>query len=199
VVQNVSTDSNLSGLASCVALTEPGALVHTADTDAGASAIDLALGCVLPGSSGGAVIEVELIRSVDHGASWSFVSTLIDEADAVALGAVEGQVNAPDLFTVGAATYLIATPDGNVATSTGTTDGYRGCLVFEVADLDAGQLARCGGMLQPVTEYLGDPEQFVGACTAAQGASAMGVVVPTATLTGASPSFAFFASHSGPP
>ena len=104
----VSTDAVLSPLlGDCLVLSEPGALVR-------GGVIDLALGCLRVEGPTSVPIDVVLIRSTDHGASWKPVSRLLDRDDAVALGAVGAygpQLNAADLFQIGASTYLFVTPE----------------------------------------------------------------------------------------
>lgn len=115
----------LGGLEDCVALTEPsGAL------DPATGALELAVGCVAPaGAQHG--IRIELLRSLDHGASWSHAGTLLDAADAPCVGGEDLQLNAAHLFESGGKRYLIASPAGPVSLPGGVTGaGYRGCLVF---------------------------------------------------------------------
>lgn len=81
-----------------------------------------------------------------------------------------------------------------MATAYGTFDGYRGCLALNFADLQAGALERCGGIPVVAAGFLGQSGQFVGACTASAGASAMGVVVPKADFSQPE-RFKFYASH----
>src|SRR4051812_26595108 len=62
----------------CVALTEPGALVLP-------GSIDLAVGCVYyEGAT--AKIRVELLRSIDHAATWTSVGTVLRADDAACSG-----------------------------------------------------------------------------------------------------------------
>jgi hypothetical protein len=174
VAQDIATDAKLAGLAGCTVLTEPGAIVR------GAS-LDLALGCL----RGDGTIEVVLLRSTDHAQSFSYVSTLLTASDAAALGAPMRRINAADLFTVGGASYLVATPDGPVNVGAATIDGYTGCLVFPFADVTAGTLARCAGAPVVLSSYERATGRFAGACTAAEGATAAGMIVPIADLTSA--------------
>lgn len=179
VVYNVQTDPQLAGLDDCFIVAEPGANVRADGT------IDVALGCVkIAGSVG--TIEIRLVRSTDHGASWSFVSTLLTPDDGTLLGAAQRHINGADLFYAGGSYHLIVTPDGPVDApgGGGTFDGYRGCEVVAIEDLDAGTVARCGGA--PVVEaaYMGEPGRFTGACSAAEGDTVDGVLIPE-------PDFAF--------
>jgi hypothetical protein len=67
-----------------------------------------------------------------------------------------------------------------------------------VADLDAGQVARCGSAPVVEASYLGQPGQFVGACSADVGASASGMLIPVPDLSASEP-FQLFASRSALP
>ena len=191
----VSTDAALSPLlGACIAMTEPGALVHD-------GVIELALGCETYVSPTSVPIEISLIRSTDHGATWAPVAKLLDLADATALGATGAygpELNAADLFVSGGTTFLFATPNGPVTNVGPSTSGYRGCLAFPFADLDAGQLVRCGGVPAATPVIEGAPGLFHGACTWAEGASAAGVMGLTANTT-RTPAFQLFASGASPP
>ncbi|AUX24633.1 uncharacterized protein SOCEGT47_051720 [Sorangium cellulosum] len=115
----------LGRLEECVALTEPSGAF---DPETGA--LELAVGCVAPaGSQHG--IRIELLRSLDHGATWSHAGTLLEAADAPCVGDEELQLNAAHLFASGGKRYLIASPAGPVSLPGDVTgSGYRGCLVF---------------------------------------------------------------------
>lgn len=163
VAQNINTDAKLTGTAKCLALTEPGALVYQRS---GATVIDLAVGCIfladeIPN------IEIQLLRSTDHGQSFSFVSTLLSRYDATALGSTETQVNAADLFFRDGQAWIFATPSGPALfPGGGAGTGYRGCLAIPIGDLDAGTVVRTNSGAPLVSaSYLGGSEQFVGACT----------------------------------
>ena len=155
--QDLSSDAELAGISGCVALTEPGALLHGGE-------LDLALGCVRLVNGAGA-IEIELLRSTDHARSFAFVSTLLSAADAAALGSDAPQINAADLFDWNGSTWLFATPSGPVSFSTGAADGYRGCLLLQLGDLDAGTLLRDeSGAPGVLARFTGGAAQFIGAC-----------------------------------
>ena len=151
VQQNVST---LPGLADCLALTEPGAIWYP-------GTIDLALGCVYL-DAGTPKIRVELLRSTDHAATFTHVSTLLRPEDAACL--TQGaSINAPDLFVSGTTEYVVATPAG--------TTGYTGCLTFPFDDIAAGHVQRDAMGRAIVTRAIAPTSgQFSGACTFADGA-----------------------------
>ncbi len=174
----VTTDAALSPLlGSCLALTEPGALVR-------GGTIDLVLGCVRFVSSTSIPIELVMIRSTDHGASWQPVAKVLDVNDAAALGSstpVGPRVNAGDLFEVAGRYYLFATPTAPVAAP--INSGYRGCRLLRFADLDAGMVERCGGAPVVLDTFNGPAGLFNGACSYAEGASGAGVMGLTADTT----------------
>jgi hypothetical protein len=186
----VTTDPTLSPLLGpCVAMTEPGALVHD-------GTIDLALGCEQAPSASDVFIDIRLVRSFDHAQTWVPVATLLDQADAVTLGASGGagvQINAADLFVSGGTTYLLATPNGAVTTVGATPNGYRGCVTIPFASLDAGTLARCNGAPAVTMRLEGATGLFNGACTWAPGATAAGVMGLSADVS-RTPAFQLFAS-----
>ncbi len=172
VTQNVSTDASLAPLARCLLLTEPGALVHTLST--GQKVIDLALGCAVPLGQGAAV-DVVLLRSTDGAASFQYVSRPLTAQDAQTLGFADPSFNGADLFEQGGQVYLFATPAGPVMGPSGTFIGYTGCLLFAFADADQGTLVRCGAAPSALASFLPPPQAFFGACTYAEGATALGV------------------------
>jgi hypothetical protein len=187
VAYDVTTDPALSGLHGCLLVGEPGALVRSPGT------IDLALSCVTSGGT-----DIRLLRSGDHGRRWSFVGTLLTIQDAAALGATSSEITGADLFRANGAFHLIATPVGPVDFPDGRDNGYRGCIVVSVADLETGQVDRCENAPVVEASYLGQPGQFVGACSTDAGATASGMLIPVPdlTFTSASP-YQLFAS--GPP
>jgi hypothetical protein len=187
VAHDISTDPMLQELRDCLIVGEPGALVRAPGT------IDLALACVNAGGGDGATIDIRLLRSLDHGATWAYVATLLGSDDAQPLGASTRQINGADLFFADDAYHLIATPIGLVDFPDGPAEGYRGCVVVPIADLDAGEIARCDSAPVVEASYLGRPGQFVGACSAAAGASASGMLIPVPDLSAPEP-FQLFAS-----
>ena len=184
VAQDISTDPRLSGVGHCLLLTEPGALVRT--TSSG-PVLELAVGCVfLEGTA--PQIEIDLLRSTDHAASFSFVATLLSASDATALGATDAQINAPDLFESGGQIYLFATPAGPVTFATGSASGYRGCLLLQFADIESGALVRgANGVPALAASYLGGAGQFIGACTALDALPGLGVAGDVLDILSSSP------------
>jgi hypothetical protein len=174
----------IPALADCVALTEPGALVHA---DGG---LDLAVACASATSPTDIHIRIELLRSTDHARTFVHVARLLGDADALALGSDGPQLNAADLFLAGGRTYLSVSPGGPNALG---FDGYRGCAILELTSAgdaversDAGTPRVCRTLDGPGTP-------FAGACTYAEGASAIGYLLPQLSLEGPPP-FRIFTS-----
>ena len=191
VTHNVSSDPALAELHECVIVGEPGAIVRPTGT------IDLVLACPAPHPGGGATIDIRLLRSNNHGESWEYVASMLTPDDAESLGAASNKINGGDLFYTDGSYYLIATPLGLVEFPEGTDEGYRGCLVIPVEDLDTGAVSRCDGIPVVEASYLGQPGQFVGACSADEGASASGMLIPVPDLTSSVP-FQLFSSEFPP-
>jgi hypothetical protein len=180
--------SSEAGTADCIALTEPGALWRPR---AAGSVIDLALGCVYF-DGGTPRIRVVLLRSEDHAASWSFVADLVDGTDAACLDTrPTTTVNAAALFVAGGVEYLSVTP-GNDA-------GYEGCLVIPVDDPEAGEIRRDGtGRPVVVRTLVASPPRFAGACSYAEGATAMGYAMPIGMLDTPRPFRIYVTGPAGP-
>lgn len=154
-----------STASACLALTEPAALWYP-------GTIDLAVGCVYA-VNGGLAIRVELLRSVDHAASFTSIGTLLSPADADCLSP-GASINAPDLFFSGGTEYLVATPSA--------ASGYTGCLTFRMTD--ASHVARdAQGRAIVVRAIAPSNGAFSGACTFADGAGgyALDVLHPSVT------------------
>ena len=149
IVTNIST---LAGSSSdCILLTEPGAIALP-------GAIDLAVGCAYLDNAA-IKIRVELLRSVDHAASWVSVGTLVRPEDATC-GPPTTAVNAADLFVSGGTEYLAVSP----ASST----GYDGCLVYPIDDPATGHVQRDAQGRAIIVRQLA-ASRFSGACTFADG------------------------------
>lgn len=118
------TVNNLDSiLSNTAAVTEPGAFVDSTGT------IYLALqACESTGC-----LRIVLVKSVDHGANWLFVSELTNTADAQKLST--SSLGAPDIFHAPGGTYMLATPSN-------AQGKYEGLVVFRFADLASGKLDR---------------------------------------------------------
>jgi len=157
-------------LADCVLFTEPGVVLTS-------GGLDLALACY---SVKAGVIQsrVVLLRSTDHARSFSWVSTLVSASDFACLGGALPEVTGPDLFLVNGAEYLTVSPVGPVSHPDASA-GYRGCLTMALADADAGTITRGPNGAPTVLRSLQSSDgRFAGPCTYAQGATALGQVLP---------------------
>lgn len=144
--------STINALSDCIVLSEPSALWLP-------GSIQLAVGCVAI-ASGAPTIRIELLRSVDHGASWQYVSRLLTPADASCL-TPGASLNGADLFTSGGTAYVAATPSDPA--------GYHGCLVYPLDDIIAGHVARdASGEAIVTRSIVTEPAMFSGACTFAE-------------------------------
>jgi hypothetical protein len=171
VAYDVAADRGL-GLGDCVIVGEPAALMRTEGI------IDLALSCPK------GTTDIRLLRSVDHGKTWTFVSTLLAAVDGPKLGSETNDITGADLFYANGAYHLIASPFGTILGPGGETfSGYHGCVVIAIADMDAGQVARCNGVPIVEASYFGLPGQFMGACSAAEGLTASGMLLPIPDLS----------------
>jgi hypothetical protein len=140
-----------SALAPCLVVAEGSAAVRGGQ-------MDLVLTCIEPGAEP-LPQKIVLLRSADHGQSFSYVRTLLEAGDAAWLGASH--------FTAPA---LLAGPDpAPVLVVTPSYGGlYLGCGVIPFEDADAGTLRRNGGApvfirFDPTAE-----DTMGGACAAAR-------------------------------
>jgi hypothetical protein len=162
--------TDLPALHDCIAFTEPGAIV-------GPQGIDLALSCAYAASPTDIRIRVVLLRSVDHANTFSFVSTLLAAEDFGCIDGTVPQILGPDLFSVGAQEYVVVSPVGPV--SNASSGGYRACVTIPIADVDAGTVARSSNGAPTVASWVSAlDERFTGPCTYAEGATAIGLLVP---------------------
>lgn len=171
------------GLADCAVFAEPGMLPVS-------DGVYVALRCAtLPGS--GKVGKLVLLKCTHTAAkafaACSYPGDFLVDSEAAGYGAYNG-FSAPDLVKVGAHTYLIVTPTNN--------DNYRGCLVFEVADVATAALVRDGGGKATVVKAVATASgaDHVGACGYDAGAPKAGVV-DSEYRAGSLPNFRVFASH----
>jgi hypothetical protein len=164
------TLTDLPDLSDCIAFTEPGAIVT-------ARGIDLALSCVSATSPTDVKIRVVLLRSIDHAKTFTFVATLVASEDFVCLGGAAPQILGADLFVVGGAEYVVVSPSGPV--SNNPAGGYRACMTIPVSDADAGAISRSSNGAPTVVSWVAASDaRFTGPCTYAEGATAIGQLVP---------------------
>lgn len=166
-------------LGACVAFTEPGVTANS-------GGIYISLKCAT-----GGVGKIVLIKCDNEltASSCTYIGDFIGDTEAAQFEQV-GQsfsgFSATELVTVSSNTYLILTPTESPG------ELYRGCLAFEVADLEAATLVR--NMTVPVlTKRIeGTAGSFNGACGYAEGLSASGVIYSEYYDT--TPQFRLFAS-----
>lgn len=185
----VTTDPALSPLfGHCLFLDEPGALVHGGE-------IDLVVGCVGLDATSTPIVDILMIRSTDHGLSWTPVGKVLDPGALGSPGSPGHRVSAGDLFDAGGKTWLLATGNGSVSFFGTTRNGYDGCRLFAFSDLATGTLGGCGGALVPTLAFADAQGRESGSCTYAPGASAAGFMdlVAAGTLS-ASPHFEIHAT-----
>jgi hypothetical protein len=157
-------------LSDCIAFTEPGALV-------GPLGIDLALSCAYSPTPGVVKIRVVLLRSMDHAATFTFVSTLVSADDFACIDGAVPQILGSDLFMVGGTEYVTVSPTGPVSSS--DAGGYRACVTIPVADATTGTIARASNGAPSVVSWVKAADgRFTGPCTYAEGATAIGQIVP---------------------
>jgi hypothetical protein len=151
IVENLTA---LNELADCVAFTEPGAVVSPLG-------LDLALTC-LSNDGDRLGMRVLLLRSKDHGQTFSLVTTLFDSNDSRCLGSPLSMVNGANPFFRGGDEYVAATPIGTKAPS---GSDYLGCVVVPIARIDTGALAReANGAPRVVRILTPDDGRFAGPC-----------------------------------
>lgn len=177
------------GTSMCGAFGEPGATI------APDGSIHLAVGCIQPPFAT-PKIDIKLLRSADHGASWSYVSTPVSGADGTCFGGSGDRVNAVDLFVAASTEYLMVTPEG--------PSSRNGCVVVPFSDSSAGVLRRnpqgalvASRFLQPQFDS-SELAHYAGACTFSEGATAMGYTMSHLLLrNGMPPSLHEIATHQG--
>jgi hypothetical protein len=145
-----------STLSDCLFHIEPGAMVYDND-------LYFAFWCLT--SANHEEFRTELIKSENHGDTWSFVGEMTSSADALPFSALN--FTAPSLGTYQGDPILIITPQrtGPGLGGVEVVSSYAGCMAVRFADLNAATLERNGsGELQPLATLEGDETLFRGAC-----------------------------------
>jgi hypothetical protein len=120
------------------------------------------------------VQKIVLLRSTDHAARFSYISTPLQATDAAAFGA--DYFSAPSLLPrEDSAPVLFATP-----VKAGV---YSGCVVFPFADENAGTLSRSGGALVTIATLQPPAGDFGGACAWDRGLDATGILMNDGNAT----------------
>jgi hypothetical protein len=165
-----------SDLAGCAAATEPGLLARP-------EALYMSLYCAWGNVADGR--QILLRRPRDTG-SWEYAGTFSTNSDARAMG--YDDFSATELIEQDGKQYLVVSPEKDAR--------YKGCLVFEIADLGSARLARAGGALQIVRKIelgLGGVG-FGGACGYSPG---LRVGFLYSELYSTAPQFRIFATNVG--
>jgi len=159
ITYNVNKD--FPQLKKCIVLSEPSAVVRQ---QGATTIIDLTMGCVkvILNPSPHADISTFLIRSTDHGYTWTFVNEMVNGTDALRLGFAVESLNGGDMFVSGGNYYLSVTPSGENVEG---NNGYLGCLILRVPDITTGLVERDSNGVPVVYNWLMDGERrFCGAC-----------------------------------
>ncbi len=178
LVPQINVNTIDPALASCLVVAEGAASVR-------GSTLDFAFACPYLNAST-IPQKIVLLRSTDHAASFSYVGTPLQAADAATFGA--DYFSAPSLLPRDdSAPVLFATP-----VKAGI---YSGCVVFPFADENAGTLTRdqhgAPVMLKTILPLAGD---FGGACAWDRGLDATGVLLNEANAN-ATPIFSVYATQ----
>lgn len=154
----------------CLALTEPGVLVKS-------DALYISLKC--GSDTAGKIFLLRCDRGFTaSGCDYRGDFLLDDEAARFQnAGQDFAGFSASEMFTVGAKDYLMVTPN------TPSEDLYRGCLVFEISDLNTAGLKRQAGEPVLLTRIEGIPGSFRGACGYHTALSASGVLLSQHSLS----------------
>lgn len=159
----------VSGAEDCIIFTEPSIRLRD-DGD-----FDLVVGCALSDATIGFAIDIRLVRIERDGLAY-VVRRLLSGEDAPALGGDINRVNAGHLFEADGRWFLSATPDG--IAGNGQNPAYRGCAIVPMNE-DINDVVRESDGTPRVCRFLDSPNRlFTGACAYAEGASAMGYLVP---------------------
>jgi hypothetical protein len=177
-VQAAININRLGGLESCLALSEGDAAIFNDEVDLVFTCPHLA--------SGGVRQRIVLLRSADHLVTMSFVATVLDDDDALSIGAEE--LSAPSLFTVAGRAYLLVTP----VTRSSAGGQYAGCVVIAFSNRRTGEIERDRVGHVVARGFLPTQDgRFGGACAWNAGAAG-GIAMSQLFFDGALPSFRLF-------
>lgn len=167
-------------ISDCPIFTEPGALVT-------ANNIYISLKC-----AGGTVGKVVLLRCNHDLGGCTYRGNLLLNTQAQQFNINYNGFSATELVTVGSNHYLIVTPTELVGSP--PDELYRGCLVFQIADLDTATLTLVSGNLVPVKSVAGTTGSFNGACGYTPAASASGIIYGQIQAQGSALQFGLYGS-----
>lgn len=181
-------DSLVPALSDCATFTEPGILAVS-------SGMYVALYCAPDPNIANSMGKIVLLQCTHTAgaafASCNYLGNLLVNNEAAAHGAYNG-FSAPDLVHAGTRDYLIVTPTSN--------NGYRGCLVFEIADLATASLVRDAQNKAVAVKSLANSHGggHFGACGYHPAATASGII-DSSHHTSWNPQFRIFASKNNLP
>lgn len=169
-----------AALGACLAFTEPGMLALPAG-------VYISLKCATGAGGAGNVVLLRCDHEFNPG-TCTYRGTLLTGTEAASYNNVFGPgansftgFSASELFSVRSTAYLLVTPT--------ELDAYRGCLVFELNDVDNAVLLRDAGSVAVVRRSLrGSAGSFNGACGYTAANTALGVLY-SETVPPASPVF----------
>jgi hypothetical protein len=166
-------DTLYPALGSCLVFTEPGILVKS-------NGIYVSLGCFTGPSSG----KVILLRCDHDMGNCTYLGDFVDGSEANTINASYDGFSASELVSTDGLDYLIVTPTISAA------DQYRGCVAYEITDLDTAAIERNanGPVASLILEAHGD---FNGACGYIKELTGSGIIMSEAFAIGA-PTFRLF-------
>ncbi len=127
---------------------------------------------------------------ITNAASWKYHGRLLTPADAQ-LATGDHHFQAPALIEKNGKTYLTTTP---VDTTSGTSDRYNGCRVYEFVDLNSNQLLRSGSQLVERERVNGDAGTHHGACDTYSGLDG-GILLSQLKTPGTADMFSIYKSQ----
>jgi len=169
----------LEDLGTCIAFTEPGVIANS-------NGVYISLKCAT--ADAGKVVLIQCDNEL-AASSCSYLGDFMDDTESAQFANV-GQnfsgFSATELVETSGKTYLILTPTESPG------ELYRGCLVFEVADLTTATLVRSANVPTLIKRIEGSAGSFNGACGYVEGTSASGIIYSQYHTS--APQFRIFAS-----
>jgi len=166
----------VDALGSCIAFTEPGVIANN-------NGVYISLKCAETATGLGKVVLLKCDNELSTN-SCVYIGDLINDSEAAQF-ALSGEsysgFSATELVDNGSNNYLILTPTESPG------EIYRGCLVFEIAELASASLS-----LTLVQRISGKAGSFNGACGYAQGLTGSGIIY--SEFTNSTPQFTLFGS-----
>lgn len=157
--------SSADELGNCATFTEPAVYANS-------TRMYVTLKCPMSGDAG----KIILLGCSHDFSDCEYLGDFLDDSEAARFGPAYNGFSAPELVEVNGKVYLLATPTETDAKI------YRGCLVFRVADLDAGTLEAENGTSTVVTRIEGQSGTFSGACSYNAASTESGIIYNQAEL-----------------